>query len=438
MPSLEQTLLSCIKASGPIPFADFMEAALYDPERGYYASGRARIGASGDFVTSVSAGPLFGRLLARQFREMWNHLGSPSSWLLVEQGAFDGRLCADILEALADFAPECYTATAVAIVEPFAQFQVRQAATLRGFQSKITWHRSCDSLPVFTGVHYSNELLDAFPFHILRRTQNAWQEMRVGAAASTFAFEPHAIEDPELREAADSLPALEAGFTAEVSLQPRNWLATLREKLTRGWLLTFDYGMTQDELLAPHRKNGTASAYRSHRRQDDLLSNPGEQDLTAHVNFTARTRDALAEGWQLAGYADQHRFFTGLASLHFRDATQKLTVLQQRELLAFRTLTHPQLMGHQFKAWCLSRGLDETLSGFQFGSAALGTRGAEEAGQKPSHPIAICHTSIKGQLFLPPVSVFLRKKRYLPDCPAGEFPPNLHACSNVPREVRFQ
>ena len=371
MPSLQQTLLSRIEASGPISFTEFMEAALYDPERGYYASGKARIGASGDFVTAVSAGPLFGRLLARQFHEMWNHLGCPSSWLLVEQGAFDGRLCADILEGLADFAPACFTATSVAIVEPFPQFQVNQETTLQRFQSKITWHRSCDSLPVFTGVHYSNELLDAFPFHILRRTENEWQELRVGAESNTLAFGTHPIEDPELLKVADSLPSLEAGFTSEVSLQPRTWLATLRQKLTRGWLLTFDYGMTQDELLAPHRKNGTASAYRSHQRQDDLLSNPGEQDLTAHVNFTARTRDALAEGWQLAGYADQHRFFTGLAPLHFQDATQKLTMPQQRELLAFRTLTHPQLMGCQFKAWSLSRGVVKKLSGFQFGSTAL-------------------------------------------------------------------
>lgn len=371
MNSLEQILLTRLQAAGSISFAEFMEAALYDPLQGYYASGKARIGGSGDFVTAVSSGPLFGRLLARQFHEMWTLLGSPSSWVLVEQGAFDGHLCCDILEGLQKDAPLCFEATNIHLVEPFSHFQLRQATTLKIFAPKITWHRSLATLPEFTGVHYSNELLDAFPFHIVRRAEKHWLELKVTTQGGSLAFAPHPISDPALRSRTQELPAAEAGFTSEVCLTHREWLQELRRKLISGWVIAFDYGMSQDEFFTPHRKDGTASAYHSHQRETNLLVRPGAQDLTAHVNFSALTRDAHAAGWNLAGYTDQHRFFTGLAPLHFKDATEKLSVLQQRELLMFRTITHPQLMGFQFKAWCLSQGALPQLSGFTHGSRSL-------------------------------------------------------------------
>jgi SAM-dependent MidA family methyltransferase len=341
-----------------------MESALYDPVAGYYASAKARIGASGDFVTAVSSGPLFGRLLARQFSEMWALLGSPASWSLIEQGAFDGRLCCDILQALQSYAPACFEATAVHLVEPFSLFQRLQAKTLEAFAPKLTWHRSLGSLPPFTGVHYSNELLDAFPFHIVRRNPDAWNELKVTAQNGTLTLQPHILTNAALHDRASQLRVDTPGFTTEICLGHTQWLGELRQKLVSGWVLAFDYGMSQNELLLPHRKDGTANAYRSQQRTSNLLAHPGEQDLTAHVNFTALTQEALNQGWNLNGYTDQHRFFTGLAPLHFQDATEKLSVAQQRELLAFRTLAHPQLMGFQFKAWCLSGGAPQPLSGF--------------------------------------------------------------------------
>ncbi|NBV34183.1 MAG: hypothetical protein EBR81_10470, partial [Proteobacteria bacterium] len=120
-----------------------------------------------------------------------------------------------------------------------------------------------------------------------------------------------------------------------------------------------------------HRKDGTLTAYRDQKRHTDVLACPGEQDLTAHVNFTTATRSAISSGFSFVGYTDQHRFLTGLAPLHFRDATESLSMQQQREFLQFRTLTHPQLMGTQFKALCLSKGLTQNLlpSGFKHAEA---------------------------------------------------------------------
>jgi SAM-dependent MidA family methyltransferase len=371
MPSLQQQLLQDIQRGGPIAFSSFMETALYDPLHGYYASGRARIGKAGDFITAVSTGRLFGRLLARQFHEMWTLLHCPPNWTLVEQGAFNGQLCHDILSFLEDNAPECFAATDVQIIEPFSTLQSLQALRLKKFDAKTTWHRTCETLPNFTGVHYSNELLDAFPVHLLRREDSGWQELRVSHDENGFILNPFPIENALLLEATKTLPDRETGFTTEVNLQCAPWLEQIRHKLTEGWLLTFDYGMQQAELLAPHRKNGTLSAYRAHQRSASPLAHPGEQDLSAHVNFTAVAGHAIRTGWRITGYTDQHRFFTGLAPLHFKDGTRKLTPAEQKEILEFRTLTHPELLGLQFKALCLSTSPLPSLSGFQHAAAGL-------------------------------------------------------------------
>ena len=190
--------------------------------------------------------------------------------------------------------------------------------------------------------------------------------MCVTAHDDDFVWQEAPITCDALRKATADIPTQEAGFTTEVCLGHGAFFKDVAAKIRRGWLLTFDYGMSDWELAAPHRRDGTLTAYRAHERSAEVLATPGEQDLTAHVNFTAAARSALSAGFDFVGYTDQHRFFTGLVPLHFQDATQALSPAQQREMLQFRTLTHPQLMGTQFKALCLSKGVTPDLkpSGF--------------------------------------------------------------------------
>jgi SAM-dependent MidA family methyltransferase len=358
MTPLLSQLIARIQREGPLTFAAFMEAALYDREHGYYGSGRARIGSRGDFHTAVSVGPLFGALLARQFVEMWERLGHPPEWTLVEQGAFDGQLAADVLAALQSFAPECWEATTLRLVEPLTTLQERQREMLSGCGARVAWHQSLEELPPFCGVHYSNELLDAFPVHRLRRKEGEWHEMRVDTDGESLKWVETPVEDHAVKRATALLYPRESGAFAEVCLGHGPLLDALGSKLTRGWLLALDYGMSEAELALPIRRDGTLSAYKEHKRQEDLLSCPGEQDITAQVNFSAFAKIAVEGDWTLEGFAEQHRFFTGLAPLHFKDATAPLSKEEQRTLLAFRTLTHPQLMGFQFKALCLGRQLE--------------------------------------------------------------------------------
>ncbi len=369
MSPLLSLLITRIQREGPLTFAAFMEAALYDAEHGYYGSGRAQIGSRGDFHTAVSVGPLFGALLARQFVEMWERLERPPEWTLVEQGAFDGQLAADVLEALQGFAPECLAATTLRLVEPLARLRERQIEKLSGFGGRIQWHTCMEELPTFCGVHYSNELLDAFPVHRLRLAEEGWREMRVNTDGTALGWVETPIEEHAVKHAAALLCRREVGTFVEVCPGHAPLLRAVGSKLKRGWLLALDYGMSDAELALPIRRDGTLSAYRQQQRRDDLLSSPGEQDLTAQVNFSAFARHALEDGWTLEGFAEQHRFFTGLAPLHFQDATAPLTREEQRALLAFRTLTHPQLMGFQFKALCLGRQLDGAGAGGPGGDA---------------------------------------------------------------------
>ena len=153
-----------IEKHGPQSFAWFMQQALYHPEHGYYSSGRCEIGRNGDYFTNVSVGPLFGRLLAAQFVEIWTRLGKTADFVIVEQGAHDGQFAFDVLEFMRKCVPEFFAVLGYRIVEPFPVLEERQRRTLESFRDKVEWR---SSLQPFTGVHFSNELVDAMPVRLI-------------------------------------------------------------------------------------------------------------------------------------------------------------------------------------------------------------------------------------------------------------------------------
>ena len=186
--ALSEILQREIADQGPIPFRDFMAAALYHPSAGYYSSGRSRIGREGDFFTSVSVGALFGKLLARQVAEMWERLRRPAQFEIVEQGANGGDFARDVLGALRETAPDCFAAVVYTVIEPAAALRDAQSATLAEFAGKVCWHESLEELAPFTGVHFSNELIDAFPVHRVIRFGGTWLEQYVDFHGGRFVF----------------------------------------------------------------------------------------------------------------------------------------------------------------------------------------------------------------------------------------------------------
>jgi SAM-dependent MidA family methyltransferase len=360
LPSLSDRIRQEIETQGPLPFSRFMDLALYDPHEGYYTSGRAAVGREGDFFTSVSIGPVFGAVLAGQFLEMWEVLGRPPEFRLVEQGANDGRLSCDILKALSETP---LAGVPLTIIEPASILREKQAATLAGFY--VQWVESPENLDTFDGVHFSNELFDALPFDILEARAGAWHELQVHADKAGFCFKasPQPIQT--------DLPPRPDGYRTELRRHQSGLLDSLSARLRRGFLLAIDYGMPRSELLAPHRSGGTLACYAQHRRDEAPLENPGEKDITAHVDFSALAQDAAACGLALEGYTDQHHFLVGASTglLKSLDGAAP-TPATLKILRSLRTLLHPESMGTQFKAILFSKKapLAKPLSGFQHAS----------------------------------------------------------------------
>jgi SAM-dependent MidA family methyltransferase len=361
-------IVSEIGANGPLTFARFMELALYDGEWGYYASGRARIGKQGDFFTNVSVGAIFGEILASQFREMWSRLGKPARFALVEQGANDGQLAVDILGALAS---EILERVEYWIIEPFPALRRLQEEKLKNVKARVRWVDGPNALPVFDGIHFSNELVDSLPFHLVRSNGHSWHELCVSTKEDRLVFEA-ACPSREIAEAFKALPPRPAGTIAELRPAACNWIHALAERINKGFVLIVDYGLPRFELLAPHRTNGTFCCYRAHRRDSQPLEDPGEKDISAHVDFTALAEAALMAGFRLEGFADQHHYLVAASHELLATVSNPPDELSQKRLRALQTLLHPESMGMQFHYLALSKGAVPTpsLSGFQFARSA--------------------------------------------------------------------
>lgn len=351
-----------------MPFRWLMEQALYHPEYGYYSSGRCVIGRRGDYFTNVSVGPLFGRLLALQFEEIWRLLGKPSDFVIVEQGTNDGQFARDVLEAVRDRAPEFFDALSYRIVEPLPALEQRQRQMLAHFEHQVEWRKSVAELEPFTGVHFSNELFDALPVHLVRWSGSGWSERHVRANSDGFEFVDLPITKAELREHLELIAMpLPAGYVTEVNLAALQWVDEIPRKLTNGFVLIVDYGFARDELYAPHRTAGTLQCYAKHQVVPSPLAQLGHIDITAHIDWTSIAERAESAGLALTGFADQHHFITGL--LAEESGAELATHADARTKRALQTLLHPTFLGMAFQFLALSKGVEggTRLAGFRFG-----------------------------------------------------------------------
>lgn len=348
------------EAGNGLPFDEFMRMCLYDGEDGYYASGVAEIGRRGDFMTSVSVGALFGELLARQFEQVWQQMGRPQAFVVVEQGAWDGMFATDVLGWMQDHRPECMEALEYRIVEPFAHLRSKQQERLRSWEGKIRWWKSLEDCEPFEGVFFCNELLDSFPVRRVIQRGGEWKEMRVGwEEESGFVWRECGIEDEFLIEwiGRKRLPEAE-GYTAEVCPGISSWVGTLSAKLIRGYALIVDYGYQEELLYHPERTKGSLQCYSHHLKDEDPLSRVGEKDITTHVDFSQVEHCAKLNNLHIEGFADQHHALLSLARHPLLEMEkQSLQPDAMKRIRQLRTLMHPEMMGTSFKFFGLSRGM---------------------------------------------------------------------------------
>lgn len=372
---LVQFIRETIRARGPISFAWFMQQALYHPARGYYSAGRCAIGRRGDYYTNVSVGPLFGQLLAAQFAEIWERLGKIDNFVLVEQGAHHGEFARDVLESARKRWPDFFAALRYRIIEPFPVLQLRQLQALAGFENKIQWRDSIDALEPFTGVHFSNELLDAMPVHLIvsqcesglsAPAKCAWLEKFVTLNGKMFVFVDQPVADQKLREHLHKSPAQLVGYQTEINLAALDWIDNLSRKLDRGYVLTIDYGYPRDEFFAPHRSAGSLQVRAQHRLLGSPFEQIGNADITSHVEWTSIAECAEVCGFEVKGFTDQHHFITGIISELAHDIAQDDADAKAKR--ALQTLLHPEMLGRNFQILALGKNVDAVapLAGLKF------------------------------------------------------------------------
>ena len=370
---LKSLLLDELRRTGPMTFERYMELCLYHPSFGYYTQGRERTGVGGDYFTSSDLHPVFARLIARQAAEMWQVMGRPASFTWVEMGAGRGIFAVDFLIWSARALPEFAAALDYAAIEPGPRQRDRIHARLAsaGLAGKVRLLADLGELGATTGCLFSNELVDAFPVSVVTRTGGRLKEIYVAAEGDGLREKSGPISDSTVAAyAARYAPQLEEGCRMEVNRHAQAWMRAVAAKLTRGYVLTIDYGDLAKRLFTPDRPRGTLLAYHAHTASEDFFTSPGEADLTAHVNFSALIDAGQPDGLECAGFTTQEKFLMALG-----EANQFADVYDpgqsQPEMLGARLklkrLISPEGMGNIFKVLVQQRAVPKTeLTGWKF------------------------------------------------------------------------
>jgi SAM-dependent MidA family methyltransferase len=370
-----------------ITFAEYMDLALYHPECGYYAAGAVNIGSEGDFFTSPHLGRDFGELLAEQFAQMWHILGHPKPFTLMEMGAGQGLVAADVLTYLYKQHSDCFDALEYIIVEKAAGLITQQQQQLQRLRLPtplpLRW-AALDEIPEnsIAGCCFSNELVDAFPVHQVLLETGQLREIYVTTSKAVgeeinFVEVTDTPSTPRLNEyfkfvGIDLMPgAYPDGYRTEVNLAALDWLQTVANRLHRGFLLTIDYGYLAERYYTPARHQGTLQCYYHHRHHDNPYINVGHQDITAHVDFTALERQGELCGLHKVGFTQQGLFLmalglgdriAALSSTHSdwgqatATAQDVVTIMRRRE--ALHGLMNPMGLGG-FGVLIHSKGLTD-------------------------------------------------------------------------------
>lgn len=367
--NLKKLISDRIRQRGPITFAEFMEACLYEPGLGYYTSAGRKVGAEGDFYTSINVHQIFGRVIARELHRMWEEMGRPSSFSLVEPGAAGGVLAEDILGALKELDPVCYGAVTYRLIEREPSLRQAQQQRLAAHGGHVAWHDPAELEKgelTFTGCLLSNELLDSFPVHLVQMTDTGLKEVFVDLDDAGDAF-AEVLREPSTSEIPAYLQrlgiALHPGQRAEINLAAVRWLKSVAAALVRGFVLTIDYGYPARELYSPMRRTGTLLCYWRHTSQENPYIRVGEQDITSHVDFTTLIDRGEEFGLKKAWFGEQYRFLIAAGLMEELAAFESSAATEEQVLklrLTVKKLILPEGgMGDTFKVLIQYKGIEE-------------------------------------------------------------------------------
>ncbi len=375
MNALRARIAQEIREHGPIPFSRYMELCLYDPELGYYSRNAAQFGKAGDFYTSSDVHAVFGRLLARQFDEMWRALGSPEHITVKELGPGRGLFAQDVLDWSEKKFPDFFRALRYVLDERSPELRQRIEVTLsRHFEFGKAVMSTGQDVTTPTIV-FANEFFDALPVEVL----SSEGSLHIGLSGGRL-VETWALALPEELEFLDRYSVHpEPGERLEVPLQSQRQMCRAAS-IERGFAVVVDYGYSREEQLAG-RHHGTLKAIRQHSVSATPYEAPGEQDITAHVNFTALAAVAEQQGMRAQKLVTQSQLLLGIGEANeFADAFEECHLPQERAKVALQLkhLVTPSGMGESFQVLVASKGVEpervSALAGLGFGLRAIGKR----------------------------------------------------------------
>jgi SAM-dependent MidA family methyltransferase len=370
---LRQKIEEEIRERGPIPFSRYMELCLHDPELGYYSRNTQQFGKAGDFYTSSDVHAVFGRLLTRQFDEMWRALGAPTTIDLVELGPGRGLFAQDVLDWSEKKFRDFFHALRYVLVESSPALRARLSGTLahhlESGKAELTalWTRG--QSPTGPLILFANEFFDALPVEVLTANGSLRIDARDGHFLETWA--PSSAEELDFLDRYSIQP--EGDERVEASLATQQFMEHIVASIKSGFLIAIDYGYTREEQLAG-RHRGTLKAIRQHSISANPYEAPGEQDITADVNFTALAGTAQKNGMHPHKLVTQSQFLLGIGEANqFADAFEEARLPQERAKVALQLkhLVTPAGMGESFQVLIASKGIEpdkvDSLSGLSFG-----------------------------------------------------------------------
>lgn len=363
---LNDIITARIAEQGRITFADFMAACLYEPGLGYYTSPGRKVGAEGDFYTSITVHGAFGRVIAREIAQMWRSMESPAGFTLVECGAGNGRLACDIMDFLSEREPEMYGGLRLVLVEQEPSLESAQREMLAAHIDRLAWCSPDEFASgnfTFSGCLYSNELIDALPVHRVVMTSDGLKEVYVTSKDGEFVEEAGEPSTPEIAAYLTRVAVeLHVGQQAEVNLNAPQWLAAASRALESGFIVTIDYGYPAAELYTPRRKLGTILCYYRHQVEENPYLRLGLQDITTHVDFTTLMKCGEQSGLQNIWYGEQYRFLLSAGIIEEIEQIERSPVSDEEKLrlrLTIKKLILPDGgMGETFKILIQSKGVN--------------------------------------------------------------------------------
>ena len=373
-PELIAAISSEITQNGPIPFVRFMELALYHPQYGYYmrqpdGAQAERIGWAGDFYTSSDVHPILGRTIAAQARQMDELLGRPTPFTIIEMGAGKGLLARDCLAAIHAKQDDFSSRVRYVLIERSPAMQALQRQNLALWLNQpglVTWVEGLDALgpQSVTGLFFSNELVDAFPVHRIQMIGGQAQELFVDYRDGHFEECLQPLSTPALGHYLQRLnQTWPEGYKTELNLLALEWMEQVAQRIDRGFVMTIDYGHTAQDLYGPERKNGTFLCYYQQLTGDVPYQRIGQQDMTAHVDFTGLATVGAAAGLNVTGFTNQMSFLMGLG---VEEMIGQLDP-EGSEFGAAIHLLKPDGMGRTFKILIQHRGIEKPdLDGLKF------------------------------------------------------------------------